>query len=122
MPGCPSEWEKRNYPRFDLREMEASLRLACDWLISPSMCPDKEIAAEQNPSGYRYEDWRGAAREYYAGEKRWNVFGPVWHTGQMVKALVLAYRFLHDDALLQAARKGASLFYAPGLKIRIRRG
>ena len=98
-----SHWVRQNQPYFDKAQMQASLRLACQWLIECSMCPSEQIPDEENPHGYQYQNWLGAAREYNALKQSWHVFGPLWHTGQTVKALALAYGILGDENLLKAA-------------------
>ena len=106
-PTYTSVWLSRNDPVLDKKEMIESLTLACDWMINRSMCPVEKIPPEQNPYKYSYPDWTGAAREYNARERCWTVFGPLWHTGQMIKALVLASQVLRDDRLILSAKTAA---------------
>lgn len=73
---------------------------------------DPELAADQNPARYPYRSWTGAMREYDAADKRWHVFGPLWHTGQAVKALVQAYRVLGEAWVLEAATTAADFIMA----------
>lgn len=48
--------------------------------------------------------WKGAVRgEYQAATRTWDVFCPCWHTGQAVKALVMAAEALPAKALLSKA-------------------
>lgn len=87
-----------------------SVRMACEWMIETSMIRTPEVHFEN--SGFtsldEYADWRGAFRgEYAASTRHWDVFCPVWHGGQGVKALTLAYGALGDNAYLAAAREGA---------------
>ncbi len=81
----------------------ASLRAACRWLTDVSMVRTDTLPKAQNPYDYDYASWRGAVREYDTRHGQWLVFGPVWHTGQAVKALAMAGRLLGDQALIQAA-------------------
>lgn len=107
IPIYTSIWLSRNEPVLEKEQMIESLVMACDWLISRSMCQIEKIPPEQNPHNYSYPDWIGAAREYNAREKCWTVFGPLWHTGQMIKAMVLANQVLRDDRLIQSAKTAA---------------
>lgn len=100
-----SIWVQRNTPRFDRSQMNDSLLLACRWMSERSMNAGEIIADDANPCGYRYRSWRGAAREYDAGKRKWYVFGPLWHTGQMAKALVMAHKLTGQAWLLDAARR-----------------
>lgn len=81
-----------------------SLKLACTWLISRAMVAHEQIDPSENPHAYPYRNWRGAMREYNARTRRWHVFGPLWHTGQAIKAIVAAHRVIGDRRLLEAAR------------------
>ena len=94
-----------------------SLRLACDWLIKRSTITETALPAEQNGHGYPYADWSGCTREYDASRRKWSVFAPLWHTGQAVKALVMAHSVLGDDDLLAAANHSAQFI----LRAQIRR-
>jgi len=88
-------------------EWEDSIRLAAHWLLDCSMWKADEIPADQNPYGFVYRSFNGAMREYDAGPRQWMLFGPTWHTGQAVKAFVMAYRLLGEQWLLDGARAAA---------------
>ena len=107
-PTYTSVWSTRNRPVLEKEELTESLALACDWLINRSMCPVEKIPPEQNPHKYSYRDWTGASREYNARERCWLVFGPLWHTGQMIKALIQAHEVLGEDRLVHAAKVAAA--------------
>lgn len=91
----------------DIRDQAQSLRAACAWLTDVAQV--KEAAPDNiDARGMVYDDWRGAIRgEYFAGPRRWQFFCPVWHTGQAIKALVMAHRVLGDENLLEAAEYSA---------------
>lgn len=92
------------------REWMASLELACDWMINRAMIrtPESGLTGSEFSFLDRYHDWRGAFRgEYRARKRHWDVFCPMWHGGQGVKALALAYEVLGKSELLSAAREGA---------------
>lgn len=89
---------------------QASLQLACDWTINRSMIHTVEAPFSDSMFEWldQYGDWRGAFRgEYAADECAWDVFCPIWHGGQAVKALALAHEFSGEARLLQAAHEGA---------------
>ncbi len=73
---------------------------------------------ENNPIGRHGEKmllatWRGAIRgEYYAANREWNCLCPIWHTGQAVKALVMASEALNRPELLEAAEFSAGFVFA----------
>ena len=91
----------------DFSELKRSITSACEWLIDIAQVKEKQLPSEQNPRGIVYEDWRGAIRgEYSAATKSWDTFCPMWHTGQAVKALVMAWQITGNDSLLEAAKLG----------------
>ncbi|NQU39160.1 MAG: hypothetical protein HQ523_04335 [Lentisphaerae bacterium] len=87
-----------------------SLNLACDWTIDVSMIATREHGLDDGGRALlgQYDDWRGAFRgEYSARTRQWGMFCPIWHGGQAVKALALAYEVLGQERLIDAARAGA---------------
>lgn len=87
-----------------------SVRLACNWVIDISMIKTRQLELESSSFEHihGYSDWRGAFKgEYNASTCKWDVFCPIWHGGQGVKALALAYSVLNEEAYLQAARAAA---------------
>lgn len=94
-------------------ELEKGLRLACAWLIDVAQIREEVVPPAAETRGLCHRRWQGAMRgEYSAAERTWSFFCPVWHTGQAVKALVLAHRALGDAAWLEAARLGAGFIGA----------
>ncbi|MBI4025267.1 MAG: hypothetical protein HY360_09830 [Verrucomicrobia bacterium] len=89
-----------------------SLRQACDWLIARSRVPCEQIPDGENVYGYRYATWKGSVREYNARKRQWVSFAPIWHTGQAIKALVLAHHVAGDNGFLEAARQSAEFILA----------
>lgn len=88
------------------QQLTASLRLACDWLTERSQLqvePDSSPDAEFH---HPHTTWKGTFREYDPASREWRYFAPVWHTGQAVKALVLAHRLFPEQRWLDAARLG----------------
>lgn len=86
------------------------LRLACAWITETAQVRNEDEPIEKK---HPYQRWVGAIKsEYRAAESRWWFFGPVWHTGQAVKALVMAHRALGDPDLLVPARLGAEFIAA----------
>ncbi len=87
-----------------------SARMAADWLVDRAQIRTGSHGLTESNFEHldRYDNLQGAFRgEYVAGTGKWDVFCPVWHGGQAVKALALAYIALGDERYLQAARDGA---------------
>lgn len=112
--------------RLDREVLEASVKLACDWLINIAQVKTEQLVTdkEQNIAAYPYPDWKGAIRGEYCPSRdvrpprvagthgmvkagTWFFFGPIWHTGQAVKALSLAYKYFGNTEYLEAAKSGA---------------
>ncbi|MDB5085060.1 MAG: hypothetical protein JWN30_1946 [Bacilli bacterium] len=95
-----------------LKGLEQAAEMACSWLTDIAQVQTEQLTVEEDKVGHGYTSWKGAIRgEYSAAERHWWFFCPVWHTGQAVKALVLAYQRFHNDKYLQAARIGAAFIY-----------
>jgi rhamnogalacturonyl hydrolase YesR len=89
----------------DFSELKKSIALACEWLTDVAQVKEVELPPEQNPRGLKHNNWQGAIRgEYSAATRSWDTFCPMWHTGQAIKALVMAWQVLQDDSLLDAAK------------------
>jgi len=94
------------------KELRESLVSACKWLTDVAQIKDNQ------PVGKRGREmilnlWDGAIKgEYSAATKEWDIFGPIWHTGQAVKALVMASSSLNNAALLDAAKYSADFIIA----------
>ncbi|MHB9071448.1 MAG: hypothetical protein ACYC54_13910 [Sedimentisphaerales bacterium] len=102
-----SKWLKDNNAAFNYDEMKESLNLACNWIIKHSLCNNEtiDIPKSVHNYNYKYSNWTGVIREYNAQTREWYVFGPIWHTGQAIKALVMAYKILKDKTIIDAAEK-----------------
>lgn len=78
-----------------------SLRRACDWTVDVSMVTTQESSYGEDSSFVHrgeYADRCGSFRgEYAAATRTWDVFCPIWHGGQGVKALVMAAPFLEPQ-------------------------
>jgi hypothetical protein len=94
-------------------DWQASVRLACQWVTEISLIRTREHGMGAGTGAayahfHRYSDWRGAFRgEYYAATGKWDVYCPVWHGGQGIKALTMAYSLLRDSQYLDSARFAA---------------
>lgn len=74
--------------------LEAALR-GCDWLTDVAQVMEKE-----NPNF-------GAIRgEYNTKVRKWSFYGPFWHTGQAVRALLMAFKLTGNDKYLKHAILG----------------
>ncbi|MGI6610045.1 MAG: hypothetical protein ACOX4G_05985, partial [Limnochordia bacterium] len=84
------------------------LRLGCSWLTDIAQMSSDSLTSENNSHHLRHTSWRGAIRgEYHPATRQWDFFCPTWHTGQAIKALVMAHSVLKEGELLTAARHGA---------------
>jgi len=101
---------------LDREKLKESLAFACRWITTHAMNHDDTVADEVNEWKYDFSSWKGCMREYNAREKRWMAYGPHWHTGQAVKALILAYRALGDKSLLASAKEGAGFILRERIK------
>lgn len=94
---------------IDRKKLHDSLILACDWLTNTAQWKAPVLPDEFNRTGLKHNDWTGAIRgEYFADGRQWDMYCPVWHTGQAVKSLVWAWRVLQNDSLLDAAVTSAN--------------
>jgi hypothetical protein len=81
------------------------LALACRWLTDVAQVKNEELYPTETRV-HHHKTWSGAMRgEYRVSSREWGFFCPVWHTGQAVKALVMASELVGDFAL-DAARAG----------------
>lgn len=95
-----------------MRSLEQSLCLALEWLSGPGMVKDNTPVGELGRA-FGYSVWNGAIRgEYLSKEKKWESFCPVWHTGQAVKAFVMASEALEERKYLESAVPGAEFILA----------
>lgn len=79
------------------------LTLACQWLLDIAQLKSEDDPVEKR---HRQLSWAGAIKgEYSPAEGKWRFFCPIWHTGQAVKALVMACQATKDTELLEGATK-----------------
>ncbi|MCC7352080.1 MAG: hypothetical protein IT446_16085 [Phycisphaerales bacterium] len=96
-----------------LPHLESALDHACRWLVEVAQVRTDGLTVEYNTYDFDYRNWRGAIRgEYWVAFHQWGFFCPVWHTGQAVKALLLAHQVNPslsgcNPDLLSAATAGA---------------
>lgn len=103
-------WDRHVKAPRDLEDWRESIRLACEWVTHRSMMRTAKCDLPGSEYGHvgRYKDWRGAFRgEYDAAQRRWDVYAPIWHGGQGVKALAYAGRALGEPALIEQAKYAA---------------
>jgi len=87
--------------------LKSRIKLAAQWLVQVATIRENIHCGEKGKS-FGYSDWRGALRgEYSAASKTWDVFCPYWHTGQGIKALVMAADILDDQTILEHAEYNA---------------
>ena len=84
--------------------LKKHLEQAISWLIQIACNKDNTPIGAKGRMMPTTE-WQGAIRgEYKASAKEWDSFCPIWHTGQAVKALVLASQALGRPELLENAK------------------
>ena len=99
-----------------MNQLRNSLSSAVDWLTGPGTVKDNTPVGEHG-AAFGYTHWNGAIRgEYLSWTKQWNSFCPIWHTGQAVKALVLASKALQNPDLLKSAEFNASFIMNQQIK------
>ena len=93
-------------------QIVGQMRSAIEWLTGPACVRDGlPIGKRGTEFGYRY--WCGAIRgEYGVAGKEWGLCCPYWHTGQAVKALVMASAVLKDRTLHEDAKFCAGFLLA----------
>jgi hypothetical protein len=88
-------------------KLKQHLQLAVDWLSNIAQIKDNK-AVGRHGNKFPYRHWNGAIRgEYSVAEQTWDCYCPIWHTGQAVKALVLAAEALDKPELLSVAKFSA---------------
>jgi len=94
--------------QLDRAALSRSVTAACNWITAVAQMKTDTLTGEHNTHKLEHQHWRGALRgEYHASTRQWDFFCPVWHTGQAIKALVLASQALSRPDLLEAARLSA---------------
>ncbi|CAA9560264.1 MAG: hypothetical protein AVDCRST_MAG73-3638 [uncultured Thermomicrobiales bacterium] len=87
--------------------LTTALRCATDWLVDIAQVgPGRPFG---DPKGYPHADYTGAMRtEYDTKTRRWTVNGPAFHTGQAVRALLVAAGRTGDTRYREAAIRGGA--------------
>ena len=92
--------------------LESAVRSACAWLTDiAQMKTERPDKTELGGINFPYANWKGAMRSEYRVHGTWSFYGPVWHTGQAVKALALAYSYFQEPSMLAGARLGAEFLH-----------
>jgi hypothetical protein len=91
-----------------------AIRLGCAWLTDISQIKsDKLNGVENNSHQLMHKHWKGALRgDYRTGDHKWDFSCPMSHTGQAIKALVMASRVMEDEQYLAGARFSAEFIGA----------
>jgi hypothetical protein len=89
------------------RELSKSLDSACKWLTDIATVKNNQpigVHGKKMPVTF----WNGAMRgEYSVASQQWGCLCPIWHTGQGIKALVMAAEALNKPKLLENAKFSA---------------
>ena len=81
--------------------------LACQWVVEVAQIKTEKLTIEQNSNALRHENWKGAIRgEYFVLEKQWDMYCPIWHTGQAVKSLAMVSKVFNKPQMIDSARLG----------------
>lgn len=89
------------------------IRMGCAWLTDIAQVKQDRLNGENNSRQLLHKHWKGAIRsEYRTAEHKWDFSSPMWHTGQAIKALVMASKALEDDQYVAAARFSAEFIGA----------
>lgn len=111
-PAIPTPATVKGQP-LDHAVLSHAVAAACDWITNVAQMKTDALSGERNSHKLEHKHWRGALRgEYHASTRQWDFFCPVWHTGQAIKALVLASQALKRPDLLEAARFSAEFIGA----------
>ncbi len=88
-------------------KLKKSINDACSWLTKTAQIRNN-LPPGSHAAKMPVEFWNGAIKgEYMAADKSWDAFCPIWHTGQAVKALVMASDALNKPELLVDAELSA---------------
>jgi hypothetical protein len=110
--GPPAPASQSGQP-LDRAVLSRAVAAACEWITGVAQMKTDTLSGERNSHKLEHQHWRGALRgEYHASTRQWDFFCPVWHTGQAIKALVLASQALNRPDLLDAARFSAGFIGA----------
>ena len=90
-----------------------AIRLSCGWITEIAQLKPDRLGGESNSRSLGHKHWRGALRgEYRPADHKWDFVSPMAHTGQAIKALVMASKALEDEQPLAGARLGAEFIGA----------
>jgi uncharacterized protein YyaL (SSP411 family) len=91
-----------------------AIRLGCAWLTDVAQIKtDKLNGTETNTRQLMHKHWKGALRgDYRTADRKWDFSSPIPHTGQALKALVMASRVIEDEQYLAGARFSAEFIGA----------
>src|SRR5262245_23189007 len=91
-----------------------AIRLGCAWLTDVAqMKADKLNGSDSNTHQLAHKHWRGALRcDYRTADRKWDFSCPMSHTGQAIKALVMASRAMEDEQYLAGAKFAAEFIGA----------
>lgn len=89
--------------RMQIETLKKRIELAVRWITDVATIRSNVPCGKKGES-FGYTEWRGALRgEYDVACRTWDVFCPYWHTGQGIKALVMAADVLKDRTILDHA-------------------
>lgn len=93
---------------LDKKELLSAVDMACGWMAFVAQHREESIPPCSRAPRMMHKTWKGALKgEYSAATRKWDMFCPVWHTGQAVVALCDGYRLTGKQEYLESAQMGA---------------
>lgn len=100
------------------QDLVQAIDRAANWLSDIAQIKVEGIPYECPRAAHMPQfSWQGAIKgEYDAAKKQWDMFCPVWHSGQAAGALLRAYQLTHDEKYLNSAYAAADFVVAQQIK------
>ena len=92
----------------DRQKLITAVDKACGWMAFVSQHREESLPPCSRSGRMLHKTWKGAFKgEYTARSKEWEMFCPIWHTGQGVAALADGYLLTGKTEYLDSAKMGA---------------
>ncbi|MGI5898372.1 MAG: hypothetical protein ACOX8S_00405 [Christensenellales bacterium] len=93
---------------IDQNRLMRAVDAACQWLTDVAQHNEETPPPCPRAPRMFHKTWKGSFKgEYSAATRTWDYFCPIWHGGQAVKALCMAYRVTGNEKYLTHAKWGA---------------
>ena len=90
---------------MDKKALLQAIDRACDWLVDIAQVKGDETPPCKRVARMVHKSYQGSFLGEYRNGK-WDYFCPIWHCGQAVKALCMAYRATGNEKYLKSAELG----------------